>query len=104
MRLQAVVLPDLGAGPTAPIVVSGWYVSRGERVWEGDRLVEILAGAVTLDVPAPTDGRVARIVAREDDVVGPGSILGYLAVSGPDPDPRAGGGDGADRAAGRGRP
>lgn len=105
MRLQAVVLPDLGTGPTAPVVVSGWYASRGEHVWEGDRLVEVLAGAVTLDVPAPATGRIARIVLREDDVAGPGAILGYLAVTDTDHDSwTTEDGDGADRAAGRGCP
>ena len=40
MRLAAVILPDLGTGPDVPIVVSHWFVARGGRVWEGERLVE----------------------------------------------------------------
>ena len=44
MRLAAVILPDLGTGPDVPIVVSHWFVARGDRVWEGERLVEVLVG------------------------------------------------------------
>src|SRR5438105_15912775 len=53
MRLEAVILPDLGTGPDVPIVVSHWFAARGDEVWEGDRLVEILVGPATFDVPAP---------------------------------------------------
>jgi pyruvate/2-oxoglutarate dehydrogenase complex dihydrolipoamide acyltransferase (E2) component len=81
MRLEAVILPDLGTGPGVPIVITHWYASRGEQVWEGDRLVEVLVGPTTFDVPAPTTGRLARIRAHEDDQVATGAILGHLAVS-----------------------
>jgi pyruvate/2-oxoglutarate dehydrogenase complex dihydrolipoamide acyltransferase (E2) component len=79
MRLEAVILPELGTGPDMPIVVSHWYAGRGEIVWEGDRLVEVLAGPLTFDVSAPATGRLVEIRGREDDLVEPGSVLGYVA-------------------------
>jgi len=78
MRLAAVVLPDLGADPHMPIVVSHWHAGRGEVVWEGDRLVEVLAGPLTFDVAAPATGRLVKIRIREDEPVQPGAILGYV--------------------------
>jgi hypothetical protein len=93
MRLEAVILPELGTGPDMPIVVSHWYAGRGEIVWEGDRLVEVLAGPLTFDVSAPTTGRLVEIRGREDDLVEPGSVLGYVA---PD-DERDGGDDDATK-------
>ena len=48
----------------------------GEEVWEGDRLVEVLVGPATFDVPAPATGRLAEIRGREDDRVAPGAVLG----------------------------
>jgi pyruvate/2-oxoglutarate dehydrogenase complex dihydrolipoamide acyltransferase (E2) component len=81
MRLEAVILPDLGTGPDEPIVVSHWFAARGEEVWEGDRLVEVLVGPATFDVPAPTTGRLAEIRGEEDDRVEPGAVLGLLEVS-----------------------
>jgi pyruvate/2-oxoglutarate dehydrogenase complex dihydrolipoamide acyltransferase (E2) component len=106
MRYEAVILPDLGTGPDVPIVVSYWFASPGDEVWEGERLVEILAGPATFDVPAPVTGRLAEIRGREDDRVGPGSVLGLIAAAEDDasgstdglgegsgsPDDRAGGG------------
>lgn len=90
MRLVAVILPDLGTGPDAPIVVSHWYARRGDEVWEGDRLVEVLVGPATFDVPSPTSGRLAEIRKREDELIVPGATLGLVAAAGPaaesDPD------------------
>jgi hypothetical protein len=81
MRLEAVILPDLGTGPDVPIIVSHWFAARGETVWEGDRLVEVLVGPATFDVPAPATGRLAEIRGREDDLVAPGAVLGLVAAT-----------------------
>jgi pyruvate/2-oxoglutarate dehydrogenase complex dihydrolipoamide acyltransferase (E2) component len=81
MRLAAVILPDLGTGPDVPIVVSHWFAARGERVWEGDRLVEVLVGPASFDVSAPVSGRLAEIHGWEDDRVEPGSVLGLVATA-----------------------
>ena len=74
------ILPDLGTGPDVPIVISYWFASVGELVWEGERLVEVLAGPATVDVPAPATGRLAEIRGQEDDRVTPGSVLGLVAT------------------------
>ncbi len=80
MRLEAVVLPDLGTGPDEPIVVSHWFAARGDIVWEGDRLVEVVVGPATFDVAAPRTGRLRKTHVREDDRVVPGGLLGTLVV------------------------
>ena len=80
MRMAAVILPDLGTGSDTPIVVSYWFAARGDRVWEGERLVEVLAGPATFDVPAPATGRLVKIFVREDDRVLPGAHLGRVAI------------------------
>jgi pyruvate/2-oxoglutarate dehydrogenase complex dihydrolipoamide acyltransferase (E2) component len=82
MRMAAVILPDLGTGPDVPIVVSYWFAARGDRVWEGERLVEVLVGPATFDVPSPVTGRLARIHYLEDDRVEAGSVLGLVAAIG----------------------
>ena len=81
MRLAAVILPDLGTAPGVPIVVSHWFARRGERVWEGERLVEVLVGPATFDVSAPVSGYLAEIRGRADDLVETGSILGLVATA-----------------------
>lgn len=91
MRLEAVILPDLGTGPDVPIVVSHWFAGRGDEVWEGDRLVEVLVGPATFDVAAPFSGRLAAIHGWEDDPVTPGAVLGFVAVAEEDPSTAEGG-------------
>ena len=86
MREAAVILPDLGTSPDTPIVVSYWFAARGESVWEGERLVEVLVGPATYDVPAPATGRLVEIRLREDDPILPGAMLGRIAVLDEDSD------------------
>lgn len=97
MRLEAVILPELGTGPDKPIVISHWFAARGDEVWEGDRLVEVVVGPATFDVPSPRTGRLAKIRGKEDDLVQPGAVLGYLAV-------REDGDDPGDEPSAPGRP
>jgi pyruvate/2-oxoglutarate dehydrogenase complex dihydrolipoamide acyltransferase (E2) component len=107
MRVAAVTLPDLGTGPDTPIVVSYWFAARGQTVWEGERLVEVLVGPATFDVPAPATGRLTVIRAREDDLVVPGALLGSILVLDEDGDdgskdgPEPGGSDDLRDARGR---
>jgi pyruvate/2-oxoglutarate dehydrogenase complex dihydrolipoamide acyltransferase (E2) component len=78
MPLRDVILPDLGAHAHAAIVVSHWYATLGEWVLEGDRLVEMLVGAATIDVPAPVTGRLVEIREPEDNRVPAGAVLGRI--------------------------
>ena len=39
-------LPELGA---APAVLSVWFAEEGERVYEGDRVIEVLVDGATFD-------------------------------------------------------
>jgi pyruvate/2-oxoglutarate dehydrogenase complex dihydrolipoamide acyltransferase (E2) component len=72
---KPVTMPDLhAAGP----VVSVWFVEPGERVFAGDRLVEILIAGATVDVSAPATGRLVEKMAWPDEAVTPGQVLGYI--------------------------
>jgi pyruvate/2-oxoglutarate dehydrogenase complex dihydrolipoamide acyltransferase (E2) component len=72
-----VILPELGA---APVVLSLWFADQGDQVYEGDRLVEVLVGGATFDVPAPATGHLAEKLALPDDPVSPGQVLGTVEV------------------------
>lgn len=80
MRLEAVILPELGTGPHEPIVISHWYAEPGDSIWEGNRLVEILVGPATFDVPVPASGTLAEIRGHEDEQTHTGAVLGLVAV------------------------
>jgi hypothetical protein len=70
-----IILPDLGA---APVVLSLWFADPGEMVFEGDRLVEVLAGGATFDVPSPATGRLIEMRVLPDDALRPGQVLGAV--------------------------
>ncbi len=70
-----ILLPDLGA---APVVLSVWFASVGDYVYEGDRLVEVLVNGATFDVLAPVTGRLAEKRAYPADRLTPGQTLGVV--------------------------
>ena len=73
---RMVTLPDLGS-PHA--VLSVWFVQPGERVYAGDRLVEVLVDAASFDVPSPVTGRLVAKCAGPDEALVPGQVLGMVA-------------------------
>jgi pyruvate/2-oxoglutarate dehydrogenase complex dihydrolipoamide acyltransferase (E2) component len=70
-----IVLPDLQAGPA---LLSVWFADLDEVVFEGDRLVEVLVGGATFDVPAPATGRLVEKRALANDPLQPGQVLGTV--------------------------
>ena len=72
---RPILLPDLGVRAA---VLSVWFVNPGDQVYAGDRLVEILAGGATFDVPSPTTGQFVEKLALPDDSLQPGQILGMV--------------------------
>ena len=78
------VVPDVGIVGVA-LVLSLWLVPEGTDVLEGDRVVELLGGGVTIDLEAPVTGRLVRVLVDEDDAVAPGTVLAEFVPS-PDHD------------------
>jgi 2-oxoglutarate dehydrogenase E2 component (dihydrolipoamide succinyltransferase) len=71
------VLPDLGLDEQ-PLTVSLWLVEIGAEVTAGDRLVELAADSVTIDLPSPASGVLVETRAVEDEEVQIGQILGVI--------------------------
>lgn len=70
-------LPDLDL-PDAPACVSAWHAQVGQRVVEGDRLLEIVAGDVTVDLPAPASGVLTERCVNLDDPLTVGQRLARI--------------------------
>ena len=68
------IVPDLGM-PGAALTLSLWLVPEGADVLEGDRVVELLSGAATIDLEAPVAGRLVRQLVDEDAAVRPGMVI-----------------------------
>lgn len=73
-----------GNGASVAIRVSLWHCGLGSVVREGQRLVELSIGPVAYVVHAPTDGRLTKKLAAEDDPVSAGSVLGVIKTDGRD--------------------
>lgn len=74
-RTVPITLPDLGSGRTT---LSLWYVRPGDRVFEGDRVAEVLIPGATFDVPSPTTGKLTDRAALPTDPVTTGQVLGWI--------------------------
>lgn len=71
------VMPDLGLGEI-PLRVSQWLTRIGQETIEGDRLLEIVAGEVSIDLPAPRSGTLLRRLVEVDQPIRPGQLLGTI--------------------------
>ncbi|MCE9629197.1 MAG: lipoyl domain-containing protein [Planctomycetia bacterium] len=78
-RRARLLVPDLGLGG-APLAVSLWLVPAGATVLAGDRVVELVAGAATIDLESPVSGRLVAQFADEDDAVTAGAAIAEFEV------------------------
>lgn len=83
-RRHLLVLPELGLGART-VTASVWLVEPGAEVNAGDRLLEVLAGSVTVDLPSPAGGVLAEILVEEDEPLSVGQPLAVIE-SEPEPD------------------
>ena len=72
-----IVLPDLG---TNVVRLSLWLADRGDSVYEGDCLAEVLVAGATFDVASPASGDLVEKFAFPDDLLRPGQLLGRVEV------------------------
>ena len=70
-------LPDLGL-PKEPVRLTVWLAAHGSHVDRGEPILEVTAGAVTIDLPAPTCGVLAERIAAEDDLLKTGDPLAII--------------------------
>jgi pyruvate/2-oxoglutarate dehydrogenase complex dihydrolipoamide acyltransferase (E2) component len=77
MPRHDLILPDLGLGDQ-PIALSLWLLREGSFAREGEQLVEVLAGAVTVDLPSPADGILVETLAEEGERISVGQRLAIV--------------------------
>ena len=71
-------LPELGEDAPDEAEVSFWYVSEGERVEEGQDLLEMVTDKAAFTVPSPVSGVVKQILGREGDTVKVGQVMALI--------------------------
>ena len=77
-------LPDLGEGlPEAEIV--SWHVAEGDTVKTDDLLVSVETAKAVVEIPSPHTGVIARLYAKEGDIVETGAPLVDFTEAGSTP-------------------
>lgn len=71
------VLPELGLG-AREVVASLWLVEPGSEVTAGDRLLEVLSGEVTIDLPSPASGVLVETLVDDDEPLRVGQPLAVI--------------------------
>ncbi len=72
-------LPDLDL-PGVMVSACSWHANQGQRVIEGDRLLEIVAGDVAVDLPAPASGILIERCVSIDQPLEKGQLLACIQV------------------------
>lgn len=74
---KSFTMPKLGSTMTEGTVLH-WLYQPGDRVAKGEPIVEIMTDKVNLEVEAPIDGRLLKVLAQEGDILPVGSTLAIL--------------------------
>jgi len=74
IELKLTTLPE---SVTEATVIS-WYKKPGEQVKQDDKLADIETDKVILDIPAPANGVLTKIVAPEGTVIEADALLGLM--------------------------
>jgi 2-oxoisovalerate dehydrogenase E2 component (dihydrolipoyl transacylase) len=80
-ELKEFKLPDVGEGLTEADIVA-WHVKPGDRVEDGQIIVEIETAKAVVELPSPWDGTVARLLAEEGQTVDVGVPIIAVEVGG----------------------
>ncbi len=78
-EVVAIQMPEMGESVTEGTVLE-WRVAEGERVAEGDTVVEVSTDKVDAEVPAPAGGTITKLLVKPDDVVKVGQALAEMAA------------------------
>lgn len=70
---ERLVVPEFGLD--VPLAVAVWLVAEGATVTAGDRVVQLVAGGITIDLEAPVTGRLVSCLVEEDESVAAGAAV-----------------------------
>ncbi|MGB0119560.1 MAG: biotin/lipoyl-containing protein, partial [Solirubrobacterales bacterium] len=76
-----VTMPEMGESVTEGTVLE-WHVAVGDKVDEGQTLIEVSTDKVDAEVPAPTAGTITKLLVEPDDEIPIGAALAELDPSG----------------------
>ncbi len=85
----SIIMPKAGMAMEEGTVVK-WLVAEGEKVEQGEPLLEILTDKVNMEIEAQASGTLLKILKREGEVVPVTQVIGYIGEPGEIPEENAG--------------
>jgi pyruvate/2-oxoglutarate dehydrogenase complex dihydrolipoamide acyltransferase (E2) component len=76
-EIREVVMPELQGAEE--ITVGAWSKKRGERIDEGETLMEAHTDKVNAEIPSPVSGVIEDLLLEVGDPVKPGQAIARVA-------------------------
>src|SRR5712675_2123874 len=77
MAIIEVKVPQLSES-VAEATLLDWHKKEGERVTRDENLIDIETDKVVLELPAPADGVLVKIMKQARDSVGSGDVIAQI--------------------------
>lgn len=74
------VVPNLGESVTE-VEVGAWLKAPGDLVHKDDPIVEIESDKATIELSAPVDGRITKVVKKTGETAAVGDLIGYMEAA-----------------------
>src|SRR6185503_6036899 len=81
MAIIEVKVPQLSES-VAEATLLDWHKKEGERVSRDENLIDIETDKVVLELPAPADGVLVRIIKKAKESVGSGDVIAQIDTEG----------------------
>jgi 2-oxoglutarate dehydrogenase E2 component (dihydrolipoamide succinyltransferase) len=75
-------IPNVGES-IQEVQIGQWLKQEGDRVEHDETIVELETDKASMELPAPINGVIAKIVKRDGDSVAVGDVIAYLDPDGP---------------------
>ena len=75
--MKQIIVPELGEGITKATVAC-WHSKPGDKVQEGDDLVELVTDKAVFNVSADHNGTIKEILIQEGKEASIGATLAYI--------------------------
>jgi 2-oxoglutarate dehydrogenase E2 component (dihydrolipoamide succinyltransferase) len=66
--------------------IGQWLKQEGDRVAQDEAVVELETDKASMEIPAPIDGVISKIIKRDGETVAVGEVIAYLEPVEPNPD------------------
>jgi 2-oxoglutarate dehydrogenase E2 component (dihydrolipoamide succinyltransferase) len=88
MAIIEVKVPQLSES-VAEATLLDWHKKEGEKVSRDENLIDIETDKVVLELPAPADGVLVKIIKNAKDAVGSGEVIAQIDTEGKSASPAA---------------